>query len=73
MRQLLLSWLAGGTVTPPLSTTTMPPAGTTPYEGQDASAGCPGVVVGRCGLLESCIELLHLVEGCELIGVDLDL
>ena len=70
---LFLSWLAGATVTPPSSTTTAPPAGTTSPEGRDASAGCPGVVKGRCGTLESCIEFLHLVKSCELAKVSMDL
>ncbi len=34
------------------STTTAPPAGTTLPKGQDASAGCPRVVLGGCGTLE---------------------
>ena len=54
------------------STTTAPPAGTTSPKGQDASAGCPRVVLGRCGTLENCVVILHLVECCEKMGVCLD-
>ena len=68
-----LSWLAGGMVTPSSSTITAPLAGTTSPKGRDASAGCSGVVIGGCGTLESRIKFLHLVKGCELAGVSMNL
>ena len=67
-----LSWLAGGMVIAPLSTTTTPPAGTSSSKGQDAPAGSPRVVKDGCGTLESCVVVLHLVKSCELIGVSLN-
>jgi hypothetical protein len=54
------------------STTTALPAGTTSPKGQDASAGCPRVVVGGCGTLENCVMVLHLVESCEEMWVSRD-
>ena len=57
-----LSWLAGGMVIAPSSTTTTPPAGTSSSKGRDAPAGCPRVVPGGCGTLESCVVVLHLVK-----------
>lgn len=67
-----LSWLGGGMVIAPLSTTTTPPAGTSLPKGQDAPAGCPRVVKDECGTLESCVVVLHLVKSCELVRVSLD-
>ena len=67
-----LSWLAGAVVIAPLSTTTTPPAGTSFPKGQDAPLGCPRVVKGKFGTLESCVVVLHLVKSCELIRAGLD-
>jgi hypothetical protein len=67
-----LSWLAGGMVIAPLSTTTTPPTGISSPEGQDALAGSPRVVKDRCGTLESCVVVLHLVKKCEKIRVSLN-
>ena len=55
-----------------LSTTTTPPARTTSPKGQDAYAGCPRVVKGRCGTLESCVVILHLVKSREKVRASLD-
>ena len=57
-----LSRLAGALVIATLSTTTTPPAGTSLPKGQDASPSCPRVFIGGCGLFESCVVVLHLVE-----------
>ena len=68
-----LSWLAGGLVIAPSSTTTTPPARTTLPKGRDASVGCSGVLKGGYGTLESRIKFLHLFKSCELARVSMDL
>ena len=67
-----LRWLVGALVIASTSTTTAPPAGATSPKGQDASAGCPRVVKGGCGTLESCVVVIHLVKSCEEMGVSVD-
>ena len=52
------------------SITSAPPARTTLPKEQDASAGCPRVVLGGCGTLEHCIVILHLVKCFEQMGLD---